>query len=218
MTRTLAIGDIHGCLTALETLINRIELTSDDTLVFVGDYIDRGPDSKGVIDFIIELQKRHQVITLKGNHELMLEGALTDTEELFFWLTNGGISAAESFNIDSLEDIPQKYWDFIASCPLYHETDEHIIAHAGLEPNLPLEEQTTESLCWLRIRDTKPHMSGKTLVCGHTPQRNGKPLKLPHAICIDTHAFGAKWLTCLDIHSGIYWQANQKGQFRKSRL
>lgn len=216
--RTLVIGDIHGCLTALETLVESIGLTADDTLVTLGDYIDRGPDSKGVIDYLLDLKAKFNVITLKGNHELMLEGARYDEDQLYLWLVNGGINAAQSFGIEYLDELPQKYWDFMAACELYYETENHIIAHAGLEPNTPLEEQKTDSLCWLRIHETEPHMSGKTLICGHTVQRDGKPLQLSHAICIDTHAFGGKWLTCLDVDTGEYWQANQKKEINRDRL
>ncbi len=217
--RTLVIGDIHGCLTALKTLVESLELTPEDTLITVGDYIDRGPDSQGVIDYLIDLRKNHRLITLKGNHELMIKDAHTDDDDqLYFWLINGGIEAAQSFGINDLDELPQKYWDFIDDCPLYHETPNHIIAHAGLEPNTPVAEQGIESLCWLRIHDTEPHMSGKTLICGHTPQRDGKPLKLPHAICIDTHVFASQWLTCLDIDSENYWQANQNKETRQGTL
>lgn len=216
--RTLVIGDIHGCLTALKTLVESLDLTPDDKLITLGDYIDRGPDSKGVIDYLLDLKTKHNVITLKGNHELMIAGARNDEEELHFWLMNGGITTAESFNADTLDDIPEKYWDFLDDCLLYYETADHIIAHAGLEPNTFLSEQTTDSLCWLRIDETEPHMSGKTLICGHTPQRNGKPLRLPHAICIDTHVFGDKWLTCLDIETSNYWQANEAGNTQKGCL
>ncbi|MGJ8676329.1 MAG: metallophosphoesterase family protein [Akkermansiaceae bacterium] len=216
--RTLAIGDIHGCLTAFKTLVDFVSPSADDTLVTLGDYIDRGPDSKGVIDYLIELREQYQVVTLKGNHELMIENALLDTEALYFWLINGGDTAAYSFDIDRLEDIPEKYWSFIRACELFYETDQHILVHAGLDPDIALDQQTTEDLCWRRILDTEPHYSGKTLVCGHTPQRNGIPLVLDHAICIDTHVFGDQWLTCLDIDNGQYWQANQSGETREGTL
>ena len=216
--RTLAIGDIHGCLTALETLIDYIKPSKSDTIVTLGDYIDRGPDSKGVIDYIIKLKETHQVITLKGNHELMIKDALHSNDELFFWLINGGDSAFHSFGIESLSQLPQKYWDFFDQCSLYHETDHHILVHAGLDPELPCDKQNTEYLCWQRILDTKAHYSGKKIICGHTPQTNGLPLHLDHAICIDTHIFGDQWLTCLDIKSGEYWQANKTGETRKNHI
>ena len=95
--RTLAIGDIHGSSAALKALADFVDFAPDDVIITLGDYIDRGPDSKGVIDFLIELRKSHQVITLKGNHEIMMENARISDQELYFWLLNGGEAAMESF-------------------------------------------------------------------------------------------------------------------------
>ncbi len=216
--RTLAIGDIHGSLTALKALGEFVGYTDEDTIVPLGDYVDRGPDSIGVIDYFIELKKTHKVITLKGNHELMMENARDSEQELYFWMLNGGEATLKSFDVESLNEIDSKYWGFIRSCSRYHETENHILAHAGLEPDVSLKNQSDEFLFWHRIHSTEPHDSGKTLVCGHTPQRNGIPLVLGHAVCIDTFAVGGGWLTCLDVDTGEYWQANQKGQARKGSL
>ena len=217
--RTLIIGDTHGCLSALETLGKYVVYAPDDTIVTLGDYVDRGPDSKGVIDYLRKLRKTHKLVTLKGNHELMMENARQSVQERYFWLMNGGEATLHSFHAPNLDHIGKKYWDFITSCQRYYETDNHICVHGGLDPTTPLEDQTDEFLFWHRILDTKPHMSGKTLVCGHTPQKNGAPLVLDHAICIDTFSFGRRgWLTCLDLDSGTYWQANQAGHTRKNHL
>ena len=216
--RTLVIGDIHGCLKALEVLVDFVSPKENDTLVTLGDYIDRGPDSKKVIDFLIGYDKSNKLITLKGNHEQMMENARQSIQESQFWLVNGGDATMDSFNAFSLEDIDDHYWRFMADCPLYHESENHIMAHAGLEPDLPLDEQPTEVLLWKRIFDTEPHISGKTLICGHTSQRSGDPLVLDHAICIDTFAMGDGWLTCLDVDSGTFWQANQCGETRQRSL
>ncbi len=173
--RTLVIGDIHGCLKALETLVEYVSPKEQDTLVTVGDYIDRGPDSKGVIDFLTKYREEHNLITLKGNHEQMMENARYSEQERYFWLVNGGEATLDSFRAANLDYIDDPYWEFMADCPLYHETENHIIAHAGLEPDLPLDEQPEEALLWKRIFETRPHVSGKTLVCGHTSQRSGEP-------------------------------------------
>lgn len=216
--RTLVIGDIHGSLTALEALADLVDFAPDDVIVTLGDYVDRGPHSKEVIDFLIELKESYKVITLKGNHEVMMEKARDSEQERYFWYINGGEATLDSFQAANLNHIPAAYWDFINSCARYHETANHILAHAGLEPEVALEDQTDQYLFWQRIGNTKPHVSGKTLVCGHTPQKNGAPLVLDHAICIDTFAFGNGWLTCLDIETGDYWQANQQGKTRKNTL
>lgn len=216
--RTLAIGDIHGTLNALETLIDYVDPTRDDLIVTLGDYIDRGPDSKGVIDFLLDLRQTNKLITLMGNHEIMMKNARNSIQERYFWLINGGKATLDSFHTANINSIPATYWDFITSCERCYETDTHILTHGGLEPAKPLQDQSDEFLYWQRIHETKPHISGKTLVCGHTPQKNGHPLVLEHAICIDTFSCGNGWLTCLDLKNGTYWQANQLGETRQSNL
>jgi serine/threonine protein phosphatase 1 len=217
--RTLAIGDIHGSCRALETLAAYVDFAADDVIVALGDYVDRGPDSKGVIDFFIELKKSHTVVTLKGNHEAMMEAARYSDQELYFWLANGGEETMSSFGLSNPEmiavEIPAVYWDFIASCERFYETDSHILVHAGLDPDTELEDQDDNHLFWQRVFDTKAHKSGKTIVCGHTSQREGYPLVLDHAVCIDTSACRNGWLTCLDIDTGECWQANEQGETRK---
>ncbi|NWK56066.1 serine/threonine protein phosphatase [Verrucomicrobiaceae bacterium N1E253] len=216
--RNLAIGDIHGCLKALETLVDFVDPKPEDTLITLGDYIDRGPQSKGVIEYLIELRKSHKLIALKGNHEAMMEDARTNDEDLMNWLLNGGIETLTSFCAVEFAQIPSSCWEFFQSCQDYYETNDHIFVHAGLIPDMTLDEQPGEALYWLRFFDTEHHMSGKTIICGHTPQRNGKPTAEEHAICIDTWACNKGWLTCLDVESGRYWQANQKGKTRKGKL
>jgi len=116
------------------------------------------------------------------------------------------------------DDIPAAYWDFIKSCKPYYETENHILVHAGLEPETDLEHQEENFTLWQRIFETKPHKSGKTIICGHTPQPEGYPLKLDHAVCIDTAACRHGWLTCLDIDTGHYWQANEEGETRQGSI
>lgn len=224
MPRTLAIGDIHGCLTALDTLLGFIQPRPDDQLVFLGDYVDRGPDSKGVLDRLIELKRSQDMICLLGNHEVMMVLA-GQGQEVRFWLSCGGKEALESYarpnGIALLEDIPQAHWRFVQSaCTDWYETPTHVFVHANLQPDIPLKEQGTEWIHWQpldRLRH-RPHVSGKTMVCGHTEQRSGRPLSLKHAICIDTWVYGDGWLTCLDVQSGEYWQANELGTTRTGRL
>ncbi|MBT8044666.1 MAG: serine/threonine protein phosphatase [Verrucomicrobiae bacterium] len=221
--RTLVIGDIHGSLSALEALSEFVDFAPDDTIVTLGDYVDRGPDSKEVIDFLIELRESHEVVTLKGNHEVMMENARHSEQELYFWLMNGGEATLNSFHVANPnrlgKEVSQRYWHFIAACDRFYETSNQIIVHAGLDAETDLEDQDDRDLYWRRILNTEPHQSGKKLICGHTPQKNGDPLVLDHAVCIDTFAFGKDgWLTCLDIETGTYWQANSDGETRKNTL
>lgn len=225
MSRTLAIGDVHGCLTALDTLLGFVRPGPDDQLVFLGDYVDRGPDSKGVLDRVIGLKLAGQAVCIRGNHEVMMAAAGTGWDGFRFWRACGGMEALESYvgpnRIALLEDIPDAHWHFLNRGLVdWYETDTHIFVHANLHPGLPLADQPTEWLHWQPLDPAwhKPHMSGKTMVCGHTQQRSGVPLVLERAVCIDTWAYGDGWLTCLDVESGEYWQANELGETRTSRL
>ena len=97
MARILAIGDIHGCLTALDTLLGFVQPTPDDQLIFLGDYIDRGPDSKGVLDRLIELKQTRQIVCLRGNHEVMMLAGREGRDDFRFWMSFGGMEALGSY-------------------------------------------------------------------------------------------------------------------------
>src|SRR4051812_48837504 len=109
--RTIAIGDIHGCSKALRTVVDAIEPTADDTIVFLGDFVDRGRDSRGVLDFVLELEKRCQVVPLLGNHELMLLEAGENPLAMEPWLSVGGAATIQSYG-GRLESIPPEHWEF----------------------------------------------------------------------------------------------------------
>ena len=218
--RVLAIGDIHGCLTALQTLDRQVAFGADDLVITLGDCIDRGPDSKGVIDYLLELRKRTKLITLRGNHEVMMLSARSRGLDYFeAWLRSGGEQTMLSYGAASLENIPEAHWEFIESTRAIYETRTHFFVHANVSPHLPLGEQPDEVIYWERISTHEPpHCSGKIMVCGHTPQLSGKPLNLGHAVCIDTWVYGEGCLTCLDVTSGHYWQADQRGGQQGGRL
>ncbi len=218
--RVLAIGDIHGCLAALQLLERNVAFRQEDTVVTVGDYIDRGPDSKGVIDFLVELRMRTQLVTLRGNHEVMMLMARSKGLEFFeAWLSAGGESTMLSFDAENLDQVPDSCWDFLETTSPYHETERHFFVHANARALVPLELQSENVLFWERFTGKEPpHCSGKTMICGHTPQHSGEPANIGHAVCIDTWAYGRGWLTCLDVNTGEYWQARQSGETRKGRL
>lgn len=225
MGRVLAIGDVHGCLTALDTLLGFVRPGPADQLVFLGDYIDRGPDSKGVLDRLIELRRTHDVVTLRGNHEVMMLAAAAGWDNFRFWRACGGAEALESYagpnGAGTLDDIPEPHWHLVVDRSVdWYETDTHVFVHANLQPDLPLADQPTEWLHWkvLSAALHRPHRSGKTMICGHSEQRTGLPLVLDRAVCIDTWAYGDGWLTCLDVTTGEYSQANELGQIRQSRV
>lgn len=237
--RTLAIGDIHGCLTALDRLLAEVDLQPDDVLVTLGDYVDRGPASKGVIDRLLDLSQRCQLLPLRGNHEVMMirahrawqeaERWRTDptllvnpayrprrdtTGEEREWLACGGREAVASYG-KSLADVPAAHWEFIEeTCQDWFETDTHIFVHANVYPDCPLAEQPSFMLHWEKMYQPVRHCSGKTVVCGHTPQRSGRPRRWPTTIVLDTWVYGDGWLSCLDATTGRLWQANQRGEYR----
>jgi serine/threonine protein phosphatase 1 len=216
--RILVIGDIHGYSTVFDSLIAAVNLQPEDKLIALGDYIDRGPDSKGVIERLIALHDTGQLVALRGNHEqTMLDLRFISNRELQ-WICDDGnktLSYSISGNDRNLVEIPDSHWNFLENvCVNWHETDKHFFVHANAESDLPLSEQPENTLLWKCFDNPAPHVSGKIMVCGHTSQKSGVPLNLGHAICIDTWVYGKGWLTCLDVMSGRIWQANQAGAQR----
>ncbi|HEY9651246.1 MAG TPA: metallophosphoesterase family protein [Coleofasciculaceae cyanobacterium] len=232
--RILAIGDIHGCTIAFDTLLTVVKPRPNDKIITLGDYVDRGPNSKGTIERLIALHKTGQLTALRGNHEvMMLQARCSATlpregrhQKRSDWLGKGGdatlASHAKFSKADKklakpakLADIPESHWDFIEStCVDWCETEHHFFVHANAHPDIPLAQQPNSMLFWEKFDNPAPHCSGKIMVCGHTSQRSGIPINLGHAICIDTRVYGKGWLTCLDVMSGRVWQANQAGNVR----
>jgi serine/threonine protein phosphatase 1 len=223
--RVLAIGDIHGCLVSLDALLAAVAPRPDDLIVALGDYVDRGPDSRGVLDRMIDLRSIGRLIALRGNHEAMMIGARDAWfDEGPTWLACGGRQTLLSYGaaeptFDDLERVPAAHWYFLESdCRDWYETPTHIFVHANAYPDMALEDQPTFILHWEKFEDFGPHQSGKVMVCGHTRQPGGVPLNLGHAICLDTGAYAGGWLTCLDCDSGQFWQANESGAVRTARF
>lgn len=219
--RTLAIGDIHGCFTALQTVAAFAKISPDDLLITLGDYVDRGPDSRSVLDWLIKRHEAGKLVALRGNHELMMIEAIKQREYLRVWRECGGKETLESYapvgRPGDLSDVPARHWQFIEQeTRPYHEIDTHFFVHANAMHDIELHEQPDYEIYWEKfdIDFARPHASGKVMVCGHTPQRNGIPTNHGHAICLDTWVYKGYWLTCLDIQSGRYWQANQSGETR----
>jgi serine/threonine protein phosphatase 1 len=217
--RLLAIGDIHGCYQALDALAQKMAFTAGDTVVTVGDYVDRGPQSRQVIDFLIGLARHSRLIPLRGNHEVMMLQARESLSGYKDWLTCGGMETLESYLAENLQGISPEHWNFIERTLPFYEGEKDFFVHANAYANHALADQPEYMLYWEKFDFQPPHMSGKRMICGHTPQRNGSPLDTGHAVCIDTWVYNTKgWLTCLDVRSGFYWQANQKGETRQAML
>lgn len=213
--RTIAIGDIHGCALALRTLINAIAPTPEDTLVFLGDYVDRGPESRDVIDQIIALKEQCKVIALRGNHEIMFMGAVVGGMEPEMWLRCGGLATIGSYQ-DAIENIPSTHLQFLTELLPFHETETTIFVHANYLHDIEMAEQPEQYLYWEHLGTSAPapHQSGKRVVVGHSAQPSGRVLDAGHMICIDTYCFGGRWLTAMDVDQQTIWQANQEGKLR----
>jgi serine/threonine protein phosphatase 1 len=221
--RTIAIGDIHGCLDALAALIDAVQPGPDDTVVTLGDYIDRGPDSRSVLDRLIALAESCRLVPLLGDHEEMPVDALQDIAALRKWLTCGGVETLRSYGWEpggprrALPDwIPERHLAFLVGCRPYHETATHVFMNAGFQSELPMDQQTGQALRW-RVTDARtavPHRSGKVAVVGHTPQLAGVILDLGFLLCIDTNCARDGWLTALDTSTGRFWQTNRAGRLR----
>lgn len=216
--RILAIGDIHGCLPALQSLDEHLQFSAADTVITLGDYIDRGPDSAGVINYLITLSQRTNLIPLRGNHEIMMLEARSNIRFLHPWLSNGGNTTLQSYRASSFNDIPAEHWDFISNTLPYHELGNDFFVHANADPDLPLSQQSEDLLYWKHLNQPKPHSSGRRMICGHTSQKSGRILDLDHTVCIDTWAFGEGWLTCLNVKTGQYWQTRNNGELQTGHL
>ncbi|MCB9873624.1 MAG: serine/threonine protein phosphatase [Planctomycetaceae bacterium] len=215
--RTIAIGDIHGCSIALAALIDAIDLQPDDTLVTLGDYVDKGVDSKAVLDFLIKLETRCQLISLIGNHDAVMLGAIDYQLSIEEWKSIGGTATLQSYGeSERVADIPVTHAKFLRSCRLWHETSTHLFVHAAYDPERSLEEQDEATLLWQGIRDDVPgpHVSGKTAIVGHTSQKNGEIFDAGHLVCIDTNCWNGGWLTAMDVQSRRVWQVNEGGRLR----
>lgn len=173
MQRIFFIGDIHGCSKTFKKLVaEKIRLTKSDKLYCVGDYIDRGNDSKGVIDFILKLRKKnYQIHTLRGNHEQLLLDSENGDNSFRHWMKNGGNKTLESFKVNSINKLKPVYRDFFKQTKYFIQTKSFIVAHAGL--NFKIENPLSDKYSMLWMRDfpvDKDYLGGRILIHGHTPK------------------------------------------------
>jgi serine/threonine protein phosphatase 1 len=203
MERIFAVGDIHGCLDKLVSLMDIIDVDlKKETLVFMGDYIDRGPHSKEVVDYLIDLARGgNRVVFLKGNHELMLQNYLSGKDKLSFFY-NGGEATLSSYmkagGLNEASLIPPEHLEFFDNLRLYYETENYVFVHGGLKANIPLEHQDEWDMLWMRDEFIYSDFDfGKIVIFGHTPFR--EPLILDNKIGIDTGAVYGNKLTCVEL-------------------
>jgi serine/threonine protein phosphatase 1 len=211
-----AIGDIHGNLDLLQRLLEKIQPDlARDQLVFMGDYIDRGPDPKGVVDYVLDLQRLadpQPVICLKGNHEAMFLNFLKGQDPQLF-MFNGGLNTlrgywGEDWDYQDQLVLPPEHRKFFEELRLYYETPDYLFVHGGLKPGVPPAEQEEDDLLWIR-GDFIASMEdfGKKVVFGHTPFR--QPLLMPNKIGIDTGAVYGNHLTCLKLPEERFYHSDR---------
>ena len=174
--RKIAITDIHGCKKTFLALLDKLSLSRSDELFLLGDYVDRGPDSKGVIDLVFELrEKGYAVQCLRGNHEeLVLRAAGNDFTGLERWVLSDGKKTMDSFGVSQCSEIPPKYLEFMQSLPYYIETEGYILVHGGLDFSRPDPLSNLEAMCWIRNWDWYGQvqydwLGDRTILHGHTP-------------------------------------------------
>lgn len=176
MKRILAISDIHGELELFDELLQKVEYDAvGDQLILLGDYGDRGQDSKGVLERVIELKKRGAIV-LRGNHDQMMLDAVNDEPGAKqIWARNGALATLQSYD-PSIKDMTlptaAAFWehiDFIKETDYYHETDDFIFVHAGVQPDTPIGQTDPSILMWIRDEFYKVYSGEKTVVFGHTP-------------------------------------------------
>jgi serine/threonine protein phosphatase 1 len=217
--RLIAIGDVHGCVHALDAVLESFEPMSQDRIVFLGDMLDQGRESREVLERIIDLKQQCEVVLIQGNHEEMLYVARNDLKAQRYWEHCGGVATLNSYRFGgTLADIPEAHWALLDTCVPYYETDECILTHANYRADLPMAQQPDYTLRWELFDPAKeqPHMSGKTVVVGHTEQPSAEILDMGFAICIDTVCCKYGWLTAIDVSSLEVWQANRWRVLRES--
>ena len=180
MVRRIVTGDIHGCFKTLKALLEEtVKIRKEDQLYFVGDYIDRGPSSREVLDYLIDLKWRgYKLFPLRGNHEDMMLKAFYDENYMHAWYNNGAETTLLSFQVpeeqlfeyEGIRQIPESYIQFLSNMPYYFDLEEAVICHAGLNFNAPDPFLDTGSMLWIRDFQYEPaKLNNKKLIHGHTP-------------------------------------------------
>ncbi len=213
-TIAYAVGDVHGRRDLLEQMVGIIRADWEGradisdarrcVVVYVGDYVDRGPDSKGVIDLLLSNPLGDaESIFLRGNHEDLMLKVLADPESreaAELWDLNGGGATVDSYGAESFaslgKSVPEAHLDFLKGLELHHTEGSYLFVHAGIRPGVPLERQEPRDLTWIREPFLEHEGShGLFVVHGHTPV--DEPEVLANRVCIDTRAFASGVLTAL---------------------
>ena len=173
MALKFVIGDIHGCFRTLKELIASLGPTKDDDIYLLGDLMDRGPDSMGVVQFLLDLkQKGYRIHPLRGNHEQLLLDSSESMESFEVWMRNGGRNTLKSYDCQTVSEMDQKHLSFIGAFPFYLKVDNFWLVHAGFNGQLedPLKDQ--HSMLWIRNFEVNSEwLQSGVIIHGHTPTR-----------------------------------------------
>ena len=225
--RILAIGDVHGNFTRLMSLWQKLDVTDRDLAIFLGDFVDRGMKVAEVLEWVITQSAKKNFVFLRGNHEQMMLDAFSKERRgsRIFWVVNGGratIAGLKDLRDRKIFDV-EEVLNFVDALPLSYTLEiggrRYFFCHAGINPNVPLDEQTEDSLLWVRDEFFNRYDGDAVIVTGHTPvqtvfdfgNKAPQPMKIPgrNILLTDTGSFtlGGK-ISCVDILSGQYWQSN----------
>jgi|WetSurMetagenome_2_1015567.scaffolds.fasta_scaffold245526_1 serine/threonine protein phosphatase 1 len=210
--KIFAVGDIHGCYDKLAAMMKILPWRKDegDLLLFIGDYIDRGPKSREVVDFLVRLrQQGGEFVFLKGNHEKMLLDYYIQQKDQMLYVANGGAETIASYVEGGIGRkafvLPEEHLEFFLSLALYHETEDYIFVHAGLKDGVPLNEQSEEELLWIREEFIySAYDWNKRVIFGHTALEI--PFVTPGKIGIDTGAVYGNKLTAVELPRMKFYQ------------
>ncbi len=172
MDRIFVIGDIHGCAKTFKKLLKEVlKVTKEDSIYLLGDYIDRGPNSKKVVNRIIKMKENgYKIFPIMGNHELLLIDSINVIENHVYWFQNGAKQTLASFEINYAYELKPKYIEFFQNLPYYYILDNFIIVHGGLNFNIDDPFQDKESMVWIRENNVDLQKTGgRRLITGHTP-------------------------------------------------
>lgn len=194
MSLTYAIGDIHGALHKLQSLIARCERHAAGRplrFVFLGDYVDRGPQSRDVVRYLMEFEAQapDRVIALMGNHEAMLVSIFDGAAPPEDWLKQGGAATLDSYDVADARALPRDHVDWLRRLRCSHDDGRRFFVHAGIHPERPLDRQDDHDLLWIRepfLSDRRDY--GRLVVHGHTPARGGVPDLRSNRLAVDTGA------------------------------
>ncbi len=222
--RRIIIGDVHGHYETLLNLLEFISLNQEDEVYFLGDLIDRGPESAQVVQFVMD----NNYPCLMGNHEQMLIEAVGSGEIianlLQSWVYTGGYTTLLSYN----HNIPHDHIEWMKNLPLYLDLGDLWLVHAGVNPSLPVEKQTSEECCWIRgpfHNMSRPYFPNKLIITGHTitftfpGAKAGQVVAGPGWLDIDTGAYHPRsgWLTAFDTTNNLVYQANVKTKEKRKK-